>query len=231
MTKNIIIIIMMTIFSGANLFSQSSFSGERLKQACIDYIHSKVGTDVEIFISSIIEDQKFSKKGIIAKLKGEEYSLKGNTNLAIEFVLNEKLVKRLQVPVRIKVYKEVPVAKEGINRGQIIAKRDLQLEKKDVTNYANSELLDFEEIINSKAKRNISASSIITASHIEKGNIINKGDKVQLIVQSGNIRIQAYGEALQDAKINDLLRVRREGTKTIIQGKVAEDGTVVISQK
>jgi len=230
MIKYIYILTMLTVFNGANLFSQSSFSGERLKQACIDYIYDKVGNDAEISISSKIDDQKFTASGVIAKLRGEENSLKGNTNVAIEFLLDDKLVKRVQVPVRIKLWKEVPVAKESIHRGEVITEEDLLLEKKDITNFSNSEIVAFEEILNSKAKRNISESSIITSSFIEKGNMINKGDKVQLVVQTGNIRIQAFGEALQDAGENDMLRVRREGTKTILQGRVASDGTVIISQ-
>ena len=214
----------------SNAFAKSTFSGERLKQACIQYTQGIVGPNAEVNLIEKIEDQQFEESGITATCTGNEKSLRGNCFIGVEFSKNGFLVKRLQIPARIKLFREVPVAVKTLFRGTVIQSEDIKFDKKDITNYQTSDLLTPEEIIGKKVRNNVPSGGVILRLSIENDKVINGGDKVKVVVESGAIRISATGEALQDGATGEIILVKREGTQSKLQGKVAADGTVIISQ-
>lgn len=223
------ILILLFLFAN-NSFSKSTFSGERLKQACIEYAQSIIGNSAEVNLIEKIEDQSFEESGITALCTGNEKSLRGNCFIGVEFYRNGILLRRIQVPARVKIFMEVPVAVKTIFRGTVIQEDDIKIEKKDITNYHGSDILNIEEIIGKKVRNNVPADAVIVRLSIENEKVINRGDKVKIVVESGAIKIFAAGEALQDGATGDLILVKRDGTQTKLQGKVAVDGTVIISQ-
>ncbi|TAL69239.1 MAG: flagellar basal body P-ring formation protein FlgA [Bacteroidetes bacterium] len=217
-------------FISSVTFSKSTFSGERLKHACIEYAQRIAGANAEINLVEKIEDQQFEEDGITALCTGNEKSLRGNCFIGVEFNRNGFLVKRLQIPARIKLFQDVPVAVKTLFRGTVIQSEDIKIEKKDITNYHSSDIISPEEIIGKKVRNNVPADGVIVRLSIENDKVINRGDKVKIVVESGAIKISASGEALQDGATGDMIFVKREGTQSKLQGKVAADGTVVISQ-
>lgn len=224
-----IIVIIMVLFIGHNVFGKSYFSGERLKKACYEYIQTIVGEDALISLPPSIPDQSFEEQGIIAKFNWNTQAKKGNSFIALEFYNNEKIIKRIEIPVRIQIFDIVPVAKKTITRGAIIRDEDISLEKREITNYKENEIIDYSEIIGKKAKHNIKEGTVLCNYMIEEEPIIERGNKVNIIVQSGGVRIRTNGEALQNGRIGEKIRIKREGTQTILQGRVAKDGSVIIS--
>jgi flagella basal body P-ring formation protein FlgA len=227
--KNIIIVVMTVLLSVNSAFSQSTFSGQRLKSVCLDYIYKHVGTNTQVVMSRQIQDQKFSESGVKAKIAANPESLRGNCYINIEFTLDNRLIKRLQLPVRIKIFKLVPVATRTLYRSNEIKDGDIVLEKMDVTYYHETDIPTMDEIKGTKAKRNIAKGSIITRTSLEEKAIIKRGENVQVIVNSGAVRIRTIGTAMQDASFGAVIKVKRNNGKTILQGRVARDGTVVIS--
>ena len=121
------------------------------------------------------------------------------------------------------------VAKNIIRRRTEIKESDIIYEKKDVTYYNENDLPDASDLIGTKTKRNISKGAIITVSSLEEDIVIQRGDRVLIIVQSGAVRIRAYGTALQDAAMGAELRVQRDGAKSVLYGRVATDGTIYVA--
>ena len=229
LTQLVFVIFIFILLTNSS-FSKSTFSSERLKQACIEYAQSIIGNSVEVNLIEQIEDQSFEESGITALCTGNEKSLRGNCFIGVEFYRNGFLLRRLQVPARIKIFGEVPVAIKTLFRGAVIQGEDIKIEKKDITNFHVSDILNPEEIIGKKARNNIPADAVIVRLSIENEKVINRGDKVKIVVESGAIRITAAGEALQDGATGDMILVKREGTQTKLQGKVAADGTVIVTQ-
>jgi flagella basal body P-ring formation protein FlgA len=231
---NIILIISIFILATTNsveLKAQSTFSADRLTDACLNYIYSEVGGDAEVTISKKIETQEFTETGVSARFEAAKGSLRGNCFVAVEFYLDSKLIRRIEVPVRVRIFAIVAVAAESLFRGSEINENQIIFEKKDITNYKPDELFIKNDFSGKKVKRNISKGAIITRSHIEEAAVIRRGAKVDIIVESGSVHIRASGESLQDAAPGDTVRVRREGTSTILQGIASSDGSVVISNK
>ena len=208
-TKLRLTFLLFLLFSFCSIaISKSTFSSERLKQACIDYAQSIVGNNAEVNLIEKIEAQAFEESGITAICTGDEKSLHGNCFIGIEFYRNGFLIRRLQIPARIKIFMEVPVAVKTLFRGAVIQGDDIKIEKKDITNYRASDILNPEEIIGKKVRNNIPANGIVVRLSIENEKVINRGDKVKIVVVSGAIKITAAGEALQDGATGGLILVK-----------------------
>jgi flagellar basal body P-ring formation protein FlgA len=229
--KRIIYILIFFLITVVIARGQSSFSGERLQKACSDFVYNILGDDIELRISKSIREQSFEEKGVTARCSATKESLRGNCFVGIEFLFKGKIIKRLQVPARVIIYKDVPVAIDNIPVGNVIYANDISFQKKDVTYQSDKDIPTINEIAGQKASRNISKGNIITRAFIEEQGTIKRGDKVNVIVQSGTVIIRTTGQAMNDAAVGKSIRVKREGTQTILDGLVAMDGTIFISLK
>jgi len=226
---NVLLILLVFVVSSTGVLAKSTFSGERLRQSCIEYINQTVGGEAVVSISQKIVSQEFEDDGIVAQINSDTKNLKGNTHLAIEFLKNGKIIRRLEVPVRIRIFKFVAVAATTINKGDAVNEGDINQEKEEITYISDNDNISPEEIIGQKAKRNISKGTIFTRNLFENQNRIHRGEKVTLIIKSGAVTIRTSGVALQDADYGSKIRIKREGTQTVLYGSVAMDGSVLIS--
>lgn len=222
-----IIILLFTVSVSGN--AKSTFSGERLRKACIEYIESQLGPDAKIAVSEGIQLQEFDSDDITANCTYKPGSLKGNTYLTIEFSENSKIIRRINVPVRITIFAELPVALKSIRQNQVINQEDVKLENVDISGFTDSDLLDISYVVGFSAKRTISQGSVITKGLVDFGTGIKRGDKVLIMVQSGSVIVKSEGIALTDAEIGQNIRVQREKNGNTITGVAGIDKVVFIS--
>lgn len=212
-----------------NLYSRSYFSGDNIKSACINYIYSVVNDEVEVKVSDKIPNQNFEENKVYARFQGDRNTLKGNTHVIVEFLKDERIIKRITIAVNIKVYKKLPVAVKTIYSGKQIKDGDFKIKKIDATNLNTEDIVNEEEVLGAIAKRNITKNNVILKPYIQSGNQINRGQKVEINVISGGVRIRTSGTALQDGLAGSEIRVRKDNTNVILNGVVSEDGSVVIN--
>ncbi len=235
MFKNKIILTMMlfNLFLGSNLFAESSFSGSRLKESLFNYIRSQAANEVEIILSKEIPDYKFDQSEVVAKFTGNSRSLRGNCCVGIEFYSNDVLLKRAEIPLKIKVYSKVPVATNSLIKGKIISIEDVSYEKKDITIFDDNEILPMDSVIEKSLASNVSKGSILTRRMIRSARMIDRGERVTIKSVSGSVCVTLKGTALQQAEIGQRVRVKSEaGTSKasqIFEGIVAEDGSVILN--
>lgn len=227
MKKYIIISLLLALSTEA--MPAATFSGDRLRQGCLDYIYENLGEDAQVAVAGNIQDQSFDEDDVIATFVANPKALRGNTFVQIEFRQDGKLLRRVQIPVRIKIYMEVPVAAENVARESELTENDITYQKLNVTYYSEGDFPGQDEIIGAKADRNISKGAIITRKLLRDESKILKGSKVSIILDAGDIKIRAYGTAMQDAAVGSEIRIKRDNSNSVLQGRVARDGTVVIS--
>lgn len=210
--------------------ARSTFSGERLEKACVDYIYSKLGSDVEAALHSRIADQAFDEAGVIAKIIGPVESLRGFCSISIEFSKNGRLIRRIDAPARVKIYRSVPTANANLRAGSAIVRSDFVLKKVDITQFEPDEILDYKELLGMKLKRSVAKGRVITKFDLQEDILVKNGERVAIVVESGAVRIRASGYALQSGQAGEFVKVRRDGSRTVVSGVVAEDGSVLISK-
>ncbi len=221
----IAVLLFLGVFS---MKAQSNFSGERLRSAVLSYAQKTVEREAEILISQKIADQTFSESGVTAKCTGSAQSLRGMSNVGVEFAVNGRVIRRIQIPVQVKIMQEVAVATSSISSNSQISNKQVSFEMRDATAFSNNEIVTQSELIGSTAKRFLPKGSIITRSAITDKNGIRGGMPVTIHVQSGNVVIRTRGSVLNDASVGESVRVMREGTNTMLTGILKENQTVFI---
>ncbi len=212
------------------LYSQSVFFGNEIKDKLFLLIQNKVGKDAEIILPKVISDFSFPQKNVSIIFDFGNQLLSGNIFVAIEFWHNENKLRRVEIPVRIKLVKDVLVAKRAINRGEVISSENVNVERRELPSNLEPDKISFDIIFGKTAKYNIVRGTILTEELVQEPFAIRRGDKVKVVVLSGKVQISTYGIALNDANTGEQVRVRREGSGNILIGLASRDGCVVMSK-
>jgi flagella basal body P-ring formation protein FlgA len=224
--KHIAIIFLLTISVAS---ANSSFSGSRLEQAVLNYIESKIESDSRIMLLSEIKDFKFNDNNITASIEHNE-KLRGFTHIYLIFRDENKIVKEVKVPVRIRVFDKVLTYSRNLKAGHRLSVNDLTYSSKEITDYSKSHLPGKEQLTGKALNKTVSSGSIVVLSDLAEDAVINKGDKITVVVQSGAVQIRTLGTALNDAKTGEQVRVKRDGTgNMILYGRASDSGMVYIS--
>jgi len=211
-------------------FAQTNFSGEQLKEQLLAELRSKVGNEAEIFLPKVIENFYFPQSNVEMRFDFGEQNLVGNVFVGVEFRKNDALLRRVELPVRIKYFLKVLVAQRTINRGETITEGNARLETREVASNINLSSIVGTDAFGKIAKHYLVKGTIITADNLQDGIAIRRGDKVQVVVLSGAIKIVTTGIALDDANAGETVRVRRDKTNIVLSGIASADGYVVITK-
>lgn len=217
---NILIFLLVSL----NLFAASSFSGDRLREACLAFVESQHQSGVKVDFLTKIYDQKFDVTGVEAsfQFKGAK---QGHTSIIILFKNSTSIQKTLEVPVKVSVFSKVPVLISNKQQGDIISSKDLAYVEMLIN---GNEITDPSQLIGKEFKVPVRKGDAIQFNMLKEQKIIDKGDQVKLKVYSGKIMISSMGKAMNEASSGETVRVKRTGGNGIVQGIAYPDGSVVV---
>ena len=225
--RTLIYISLFAIISNFSI-AKTTFSGERLKSSAINYLRDALGEDAEISLAQKIDEQTFAEDKVQAEFTSEKNTLRGSCNLNVEFKLDGKLLRHISIPIKVRIYKNIPIAATGLSANSKIKNEDIIIQRYDVTDYSESELIDKSLIIGKSLDKYIAKGRPITKSSISKEFVVKRGSLVNLIVNSGAIQINAQGRAQNSGKAGEEIKVIRDGSGGLIQGIADQNGSVII---
>jgi flagella basal body P-ring formation protein FlgA len=138
--------------------------------------------------------------------KGKE-DLIGNVALTIDFSIDEKSVKKVNLSGKVGVKREIIKAFGKIDRGRIITAQDITPANESSLHYRKDSLISREDVIGKRAIRTIQAGQEIISGMIENPPPVKKGDRVIISAENSEMKITAAGEALQDGQTGDQVEV------------------------
>jgi len=194
-----------TILSTLSLSQEKvGFSFRNLDQ--LDYAEE---SEVKIFLLSQREP-----KGIVP-IRVEVYDRKG-------------LLKVSTFTIEVKIYDDVVVVSKSLDRNEEITPDKLTVERRDVTCFVDGYFKSKEEIESKRAKKTIPKGRIVGADCLEDIPLVNRGDKVKIVAETGGIRIWAFGTCDQDGRLGEKIKVRNSDSKKIITARVINNQIVCI---
>ncbi|MBV1951639.1 MAG: flagellar basal body P-ring formation protein FlgA [Cycloclasticus sp.] len=137
---------------------------------------------------------------------------------------------RVFTTVNIQLFDYALVAKKPLKRGLLIKAEDVDLQQIEVKNSHFSYLLDNERdlVINHVLKRNLNRGDLFKRLYLKKQTLINKGDRVTILVKSPGFQISMKGIALNAGGAGEKIKLKNIKTKKIIQGIVVNKQMVHI---
>ena len=86
-----------------------------------------------------------------------------------------------------------------------------------------------ESLLGMRTRRSLAPGTLLRPQYLERPPLVERGDAVTLRIQRGGLRIEARGKAKDRGNAGDSVRVVNTDSKKIVTGRVAADGSVVVS--
>jgi len=206
---------------------------EDISRAVSDFIYANIPWDREkVKIRTIrVGDSVILPKGKVTysvePLKNTDY--KGSVPLPLHFKVNGSFQKRILVTADIEVLAEVVVTKRPLRRNRRITEDDIEMREKNLAELPRNIIFDCEEVLGKRAKRNIDANRVLRSGLIEFPPLVKRGDVVQLIAESGGLRITTLGMVKQrEGRRGERVRIENIDSKKSLYGRVLDAKTVKV---
>lgn len=150
---------------------------------------------------------------------------KGFNSIPVEIEQEGKIVKRLRINLKVRVFREVFVANKNIKKGEKISE-NLKKELREVTNIPD--VAEETDMNNKVAAHFLKEGKIISKNDLEEEPAILKNSPVEIVLKEGAIFITTSGIALNSGKIGEKIQVLAFINKKIFSAKVLDKNKVEI---
>ncbi len=128
--------------------------------------------------------------------------------------------KRITVSGRIERLIPVPVLANTLRNGDIIGTRDIDWIDIQQNRIANGTLLDESDLINMTPRRMVQAGKPVISNELESPKMVDRGDSITLVFETGPMVLTAKGKSLQAGAIGDTVRVSNTDSNKNLSGIV-----------
>lgn len=128
----------------------------------------------------------------------------------------------------IKVYEDVIVLSLPVQRGEIITRQHLAIEKRDVSKLRGDFVTQAEQVENKQAARYAPIGTVLNLRSFIEPNLIKRRDKIIISSMQPAFAIQMNGVAMMDGAKGQLIRIKNESSGRIINATVVEPGLVLV---
>jgi len=132
----------------------------------------------------------------------------GNVSATLTFHVDSRQIRRVPLSARVSITREVVRAVRRIRRGDLIDRADVRLVRETSMRGQGDSLVDPEEAVGKRASRSIRSGRTLTAAMVEDPPVVERGSAVTILAESENLRITTRGEALEDGRNGERIRVR-----------------------
>jgi flagella basal body P-ring formation protein FlgA len=130
------------------------------------------------------------------------------------------------VSVRIVYRGEVLVSARALPRGAVLGAADLVIEERSLEEGPSGYLTDPREALGKRTTRPLLLGLPVTSLVLEQIQVVARGQRVPLVVESPYLSVRTAGTALEDGASGDRIRVQNNESKKVVEGVVGDDGVV-----
>lgn len=151
--------------------------------------------------------------------------LAGLVTVTVEAWVDGALTRSVNVPVRVGQLFEVVVAARPVARHALLGAEDVRTERREVVPRQDP-IRDLGAIIGRRAIRGISSGEPMLAGMVELPPLVRRGEIVLVIAEGQGLRATALGEAREEGKAGEVVRVRNLSSGREVYGQVEGERTV-----
>ena len=152
----------------------------------------------------------------------------GHVGLIVVVKINGVAKNKVKLSGWVDIFQPVVCASRDLKRGERISKDDLYFVKRNISHISSKVLSDMNKIIGFMAKHNVKKDTSLKEWMFEKFPIVDKGDIVTIIAESGDIRVTTPGRVLMKGYADELVKVQNLMSKKEIYAKVVNGSMVAV---
>jgi flagella basal body P-ring formation protein FlgA len=128
----------------------------------------------------------------------------------------------------VKIYDNVIVLSQPVQRGEIITQQHLAVEKRDISKLRGDFITQFEQLENKQAARYMPTGSILSLKSFIEPFLVKRGEKITISAIQPAFTIRMNGVAMMDGTKGQRIRIKNENSGRIINATVIEAGVVSV---
>lgn len=138
------------------------------------------------------------------------------------------VVESRQVRLFIHKFANVVVANDRISRFTELSEISVSIIRKDISDLREQPVTSMTAIKEHRARRNLIKGAILTTADIESIPAIKLHQAIHLVYVNGLCRVTSQGEALQDGRVGDFIKVKNKSSGKIIVARVVDETAVSV---
>jgi flagella basal body P-ring formation protein FlgA len=150
----------------------------------------------------------------------------GRAALALIIRVNDHLEKNVPLNVEVEALSEIVVTTRALERGEIVEKSDVTLQKRDMATVSTRVARNVSEAVGKRVKVGMRANSPIRGDSLEKPPIIKSGQMVTIVAENAAFRVTATGRAKGNGAEGDTVMVQNMNAQKDVAAVVVDAGTV-----
>ncbi len=145
-----------------------------------------------------------------------------------------KVQRSATLSARVRLAREVVVARQPLNVGTVVEREALVLESRLFEQEADIGLLRTEQAIGQRVARFVPAGQMLTSADLKNVDLVQRGRPVALLGNRAHVQMRLTGVALDGGCYGETVRVRlgeARNNKNVLRGVVTGLGTVRIEEE
>jgi flagella basal body P-ring formation protein FlgA len=205
--------------------------GEAMRQHLDDFIRSRqaVLPQAEVRFKKLELPATFSLPP--GKLEVEvipaDPQIVASRRFTMIFRIDGRVERNLALRAELEAIAPVVVAAGDLGRGAILTARDLNVVEADLVGLRNP-CFDPQELVGKKLRQSVRLGAAIDRTQIEFPPLIRRGEAVTIRLPQGRLLLSVAGEAQQDGREGETIRVRNSSSRKEILCRVITAGQVQV---
>ncbi|MCM8824259.1 MAG: flagellar basal body P-ring formation chaperone FlgA [Candidatus Omnitrophica bacterium] len=225
--------LLLLLISPMGIAQKNTISYQELFNICWQHIIREVDYPPEKLIFNLKQD--FSE---IELPYGEvEYKVWGKVDreklgrvpLKVDIYLDGNLYRSIYTLVELDIKEIAFVTNRWIRRGELFSQDNIISKEMSRSSLPPNAIKDFKELEGKVSKVALGEGRVVTYNHIDERALIEKNQRVNLIVITPSLKVETKGIALVDGRAGAIIKVKNIDTGKIIYGEVKDKDTVVVS--
>jgi len=154
---------------------------------------------------------------------------RGTVRVRARILVDGRTAYQALLSYNIKTFQDVVVASGNIARGELLSPENSTLERREIRDFSFGFFTDLRKTYGKMAKSNIRAGATLTAKQIEAPPVVGRKSIVNVVYQSGRVRISLKGIAEDAGAPGDLIRVRNLTSRKQLWCQVVNRDTVQVT--
>jgi flagella basal body P-ring formation protein FlgA len=146
----------------------------------------------------------------------------GPLSITMTLRVDGREMQKVRLQARVEIYGPVLAAKNQLKRNQDIGERDVEIVQKNLSLLPPDVLTDPREVQGKRMTLTVNSQEVLRASMIETPPLIKKGDRVILIVENEYFKISAFGEAKEDGRKGERVKLMNITSQKEVSGRVLD---------
>ncbi|MEW5558670.1 flagellar basal body P-ring formation chaperone FlgA [Enterobacter asburiae] len=132
----------------------------------------------------------------------------------------------MAVTVKPDIYLPIVVARQGLERGHVIAPDDISIKKLNISNTRGNYVTQPDEVMGLTVKRRVRELQPIAMNQLDSPVLVERGQRVMMIAEQGGVQAQTVGEAMKKGRKGEMIKVKNESSERIVSAIVTDSGVV-----